>query len=459
MRVILADLKTSECLIVKDTVAGGYGSRFVPFSKVTSIYCYFKQRRLDLPSIQMGYLAAILLGHGHDVAVTHDAIPAGDVALVLSSLVDYRRETEWADEARQRGIRVGFVGLACSKMPELFRDHADFLIMGEPEAAASRLACGERLTGQTTSPPVADLDSLPFPRWELLRGTGRTWGQTQRRRFPVLASRGCTEFCTYCPHRILAGYRSRSVRNVADELEQLCDRYPRPHIVFRDPLFTHDRDRCLSLCDEILSRGLGLSFDCETRLDGLDDDLLVVLRRAGMRAVSFEVETVAPETLRRVGRRPIPEPHQRAVIDACHRLDIMTVGYYVFGFLQDDWSTISATIEYSIALGTTFAQFKVLTPYPGTPMWKQFAPLVFERDWQQFNGYTPTFRHPNVTPEDLRFLLGAAYARFYARPGWLVNYWNLREFLSNALLHRMDRKVLQWHAEKEISVVSRAAEC
>jgi radical SAM superfamily enzyme YgiQ (UPF0313 family) len=137
----------------------------------------------------------------------------------------------------------------------------------------------------------------------------------------------------------------------------------------------------------------------------------------------------------------------------------MTVGYYVFGFLQDDWSTISATIEYSIALGTTFAQFKVLTPYPGTPMWKQFAPLVFERDWQQFNGYTPTFRHPNVTPEDLRFLLGAAYARFYARPGWLVNYWNLREFLSNALLHRMDRKVLQWHAEKEISVVSRAAEC
>ncbi len=92
MRAILADLKASECVIAKDTVAGGYGSRFVPFSKVTNVYCYFKRRRLDLPSIQVGYLAAILSGHGHNVASTRDGIPAGDVALVLSSLVDYRIE-------------------------------------------------------------------------------------------------------------------------------------------------------------------------------------------------------------------------------------------------------------------------------------------------------------------------------------------------------------------------------
>jgi len=41
--------------------------------------------------------------------------------------------------------------------------------------------------------------------------------------YPLLASRGCPEFCTYCPHRILAGYRARSIANIADELERLCE--------------------------------------------------------------------------------------------------------------------------------------------------------------------------------------------------------------------------------------------
>jgi anaerobic magnesium-protoporphyrin IX monomethyl ester cyclase len=453
MRVILADLKGLEGVVAKDTVAGGYGSRLVPFSRVTAVYAYFKHRRLDVPSIQMAYLASIFSRHGHEVSFTRDRIPPGDLALVLSSLVDYRSETAWADEARRRGIRVGFVGLACSKMPELFRDHADFLILGEPEDAALRLAAGAGLSGLSPSLPISDLDSLPFPRWDLLGETGGG------RRLPVLASRGCPEFCTYCPHRILAGYRSRSVNNVADELKLLCERFSRPFIVFRDPLFTQDRERCGEICDQILSRGLSLTFDCETRLDALDEDLLRQLRRAGLRAVNFGVEAIDKETLRRVARKPIPEPHQRAIIDACHRLGIRTVAYYVFGFLQDDWDTVAATIDYSIALRTTMAQFKLLTPYPGTPLWKQFAPLVFEQDWQKFDGYTPTFQHPSLKTEDLRFLLGAAYARFYVRPGWLVNYFNLRGLLSQALLERMDRKVLRWHSEIEMSLVSRAAEC
>lgn len=436
----------------KDTVVGGYGSRLLPFSRVTRVYCYFKKRRFDLPSIQMGYLAAIFARQGHEVVFTRGAIPTGDLALVLSSLVDYRHESLWADEARRRGIRVGFVGLAASKMPDLFRRHADFLIDGEPEEAASRLASGEELNGVCPSAPVADLDALPFPRWDLLR-------DARPRRFPVLASRGCTEFCTYCPHRILAGYRPRSVNNIADELEQLCDRYPRPRVIFRDPLFTRDRARCLALCGEIRSRGLELKFECETRLDMLDPELLREMRGAGLSTVAFGVETVERETLKRAGRRPIPEPHQRAVVDACHELGIITVAYYVFGFLRDDWRTIAATIEYSIALGSTFAQFKLLTPYPGTPMWQQFAGIVTETDWEKFDGYSAVFSHPNLKPEELRFLLGAAYARFYARPGFLVNYWRLRDLLSDALTERLDRKVLEWHAEKEISLVSRAAEC
>ena len=151
---------------------------------------------------------------------------------------------------------------------------------------------------------------------------------------PVLASRSCPEFCTYCPHRIQARYRARSVANVLEELQYLQDTRGRLHIVFRDPLFSQDRDRVLALCDGMRSRALRHTFECETRLDRLDNALLETMHRAGLRAMSFGVESLASATLKRVGRRPIPEAHQRAVLARCRELGIVTAAFYVFGFLR-----------------------------------------------------------------------------------------------------------------------------
>src|SRR5438132_4437198 len=135
-----------------------------------------------------------------------------------------------------------------------------------------RLAQVEIPSGITISEQINDLDALPFPRWDLVsEGHGWKYGIKWSSRpvgggFPLLASRGCPEFCTYCPHRILADHRGRSVMNIVDELQELCERYPRPYVVFRDPLFTEERDRCLALADEIAARGLSMRFECETRL-------------------------------------------------------------------------------------------------------------------------------------------------------------------------------------------------
>src|SRR4051812_40743228 len=373
MRVLLVDLPARDGVVSKDTVVGGYGSRLLPFSRVTQVISLLKRHMHNVPSVQLAYLSGILAQYGHDVVWSRGEIAEADVAIVLSSLVDHTHETAWADMARGRGIRVGFVGLTVSKLPELFREHADFLIIGEPEAAIQRMARGERLDGVCASEAISDLDALPFPRWDLASAPGRWTLPFTARPFgggiPVLASRGCPEFCTYCPHRILAGHRSRSVRSIADELEALCGEFARPYVIFRDPLFSNDRNRVLELADEIHGRGLDLRFECETRLDRLDVDLLEVMRGAGLRAISFGVESVSPDILKRVGRRPTPEAHQRTIVEWCRQHGVVTAGFYVLGFLQDDWSSIAATIDYAIDLGSTVAQFKLLTPYPATPLW------------------------------------------------------------------------------------------
>jgi anaerobic magnesium-protoporphyrin IX monomethyl ester cyclase len=464
MRVVLADLESQRGFVSKDTVVGGYGSRLDPFSRVTRIISYFKKQFHDVPSVQMAYIAAILARGGHDVRWTRGEILDGDVALVLSSLVDYKSETAWADRMRERGVTVGFTGIAASKMPELFADHCDFIVNGEPEAAVMRLARGIVPHGTVVSEPIEDLDSLPFPRWDLVTADRRAVGFNWFTRpvgggYPLLASRGCPEFCTYCPHRILAGYRARSVGNIADELERLCDQHPRPYVIFRDPLFTEQRERCVALCDEILARGLSLTFEAETRLDRLDVELLDTLHAAGLRATSFGVESLDPATLKKSGRRPIPHEHQRKIIAHCRKIGIVTAAFYVLGFLQDDWHSIAATIDYSTDLGSTYAQFKILTPYPGTPMFKQLEPLLTETDWEKFDGYTPTYRHPNLTERELRFLLGAAYTRFYVRPSYLANFLKIQNSVIREWVTRMDRHVYDRHTREEIADFSRPAAC
>src|SRR5205085_6553062 len=96
--VIIADLRAKHGSVSKDTVAGGYGSRFYGDSFATRFAKNIRRVFLNLPSIHTGYLAAIFAHAGHKVIVTRDDRPLdGDLALVLTSLVDYRHEREWAE--------------------------------------------------------------------------------------------------------------------------------------------------------------------------------------------------------------------------------------------------------------------------------------------------------------------------------------------------------------------------
>ena len=121
--------------------------------------------------------------------------------------------------------------------------------------------------------------------------------------------------------------------------------------------------------------------------------------------------------------------------------------------------SIAHTIDYAIQLGSTFAQFKILTPYPGTPLWKQMKPLVYEQDWEKFDGFTPTFNHPNLTAHELMFLLGAAYSRFYIRPTFVANHLGIQSTVIRDVLTRLDTHVFARQARREILIASRAVSC
>jgi radical SAM superfamily enzyme YgiQ (UPF0313 family) len=175
--------------------------------------------------------------------------------------------------------------------------------------------------------------------------------------------------------------------------------------------------------------------------------------------MSFGVEAVSPQILKKVGRRPIPEAHQRAMITKCRQLGIVTAAFYVFGFLEDTRESITASIEYAAELGSTVAQFKILTPYPGTPLFKRMEPLLTERDWERYDGFTPTFNHPNLTQDQLKYLLGAAYTRFYMRPSYVTNYLRITAPQVREFVGHLDARVTRLHARRENAEISRLVSC
>ena len=280
MRVVLADLKSNRGFVSKDTVVGGYGSRLDPFSRVTTVMAYLKQQFHDVPSVHMAYIAAILARAGHEVSWTRGEMVDGDVALVLSSLVDHKNETAWADGMRARGVKVGFIGITASKMPELFADHCDFILNGEPEAAVMRLAQGE--IAQRDGHQRADQRSR-FAAVSAVgsghRGSPQARGQVVHRGrsaaaircSPAAAARSSARIARTGSSRAIARVRSRTSRTSWSG----CATSIRGRTSSSAIRCSANSGSGVSSCaTRSAARGLTLTFEAETRLDRLDTDLL-----------------------------------------------------------------------------------------------------------------------------------------------------------------------------------------
>jgi hypothetical protein len=104
------------------------------------------------------------------------------------------------------------------------------------------------------------------------------------------------------------------------------------------------------------------------------------------------------------------------------------------------------------------AQFKILTPYPGTPLFKRMQSTITEKDWERFDGFTPTFTHPSLTHAELRFLLGNAYTQYYMRPSFLTNYLRIRAPRVRTFAESLDARVRRRHA-REVALMERSLSC
>ncbi len=233
------------------------------------------------------------------------------------------------------------------------------------------------LRGRTTF-----LDGLPFLDRELV------YRKTHLRDFPMrsfMSSRGCPFECTYCfEPKFNQIYRGKgpifnrfSVRRMCEELKELKERWPTQFIKFYDDMFFVSKkiDPWLEEFAEVYPQEVGLPFFCLTRCNVLTEEILLLLKRAGLHSLTMSIEAGDDYIRDQVIKRHMTREEIHKAFDLCHKHGIVTFANSILGIpvrpdimAQQGKTPLDYDIEsldLNLRCRVTFGEFGTAYPYPG----------------------------------------------------------------------------------------------
>lgn len=270
-------------------------------------------------------------------------------------------------------------------------------------------------------PFIENLDSLPFPAHHILPLDAlKRMGKVI---FPLMTSRGCVYWCDFCSTVRMFGraYRMRSAANVVDEMEMIHNKYGIKQMTFYDDAFSVDRKRVMDICKELHARKLDLIWDCGTRVDMIDRELLQTMKKAGCIAVWLGVESGSQPILASM-HKGIKLNQTRQAYKIAQEVGLITIANVVIGFPGETEQTIRQTINFVKELNPDDVGFYVATPYPGTPLYEQVKKKGWLKvtDFNKYDTAKPTFETPWLSMEKIAEIRYKAYQEYYLRLGYVL---------------------------------------
>jgi anaerobic magnesium-protoporphyrin IX monomethyl ester cyclase len=383
---------------------------------------------------------------------THIFMATSSAAILYEKKVVAKRIKEVVPDAT-----IASVGDTIPHLPEVMGPPIDVAIIGEAERTCRRICGGDQLrdipgimylekgklkiNAKAELLTPQELEGLPFPNWSLLNYKLFTYYPllSVAPVVPILSSRGCPYACGYCSYSKNMGgrWRARTAQNVVDELENNVLQYGIKGVFFRDPLFSLDQERVREMCRLLLSRGLRIRFVFETRPELLTRQLVDELYTAGCRAINLGIEDIHPKVLRSVGRKPVDIQHITRIVGYAERRGIRITCFFILGLPDSTRKLVEETVAFSIALNPSHAEYKVLTPYPGTEVYR----LAKRRGWIQkegfgeLGGYTSVMRiSDELDPDYLNRASSEAFSKFYFRGSYFLREIYRGTFFSKSIM-------------------------
>jgi radical SAM superfamily enzyme YgiQ (UPF0313 family) len=247
-----------------------------------------------------------------------------------------------------------------------------------------------RIIENPTRPLLDDLNKIPSPYLT------KTLDMSKIPKLELETSRGCLFRCTYCVwcelyHKI----RFFSEKRVIDELKMAVD-YGIDNVVFYDAIFSVPHI-IRKLCKRIAEEKIKISFDAFLRPELVNDKMLDILEKAGMRSAEIGVQSFNPETLRRINR-PTHIGKIKESFDLVHRRGIQIICDMIIGLPAETYESAKKGIDTAHSFkGTTVRTF-ILQLLPGSQLWNKSKELglEYQHDPPYLITSTPTFSRDEI---------------------------------------------------------------
>lgn len=429
----------------------------MPTTAVTLVYPYFQPSNdnsiFRFPPLGLGYIAAHLKKYNLTVELVDctflsqkealERIRRSDPKIIgISTMFSMKSKAlEFAKALRNNCELLVAGGPLPTSNPECFQSEFDVVVLGEGEETMLELVQkaekGEdfakvkgiqyrtKNTGKVKRTPprefIKNLDSIPFPARDLFdneayqRHYKQNFGYTTT---SVMTSRGCPFTCDFCSRPVFGNrFRTRSAENIVDEVEKVQELgYDR--IWFADDCFTLNRKRLIDICDEITRRGIGISWECLSRVDTIDSETATKMREAGCIRLYFGIESGNDQVLRLMQKQITTNQARRAVITAKHS-GIQVGAFFIIGYPNETDQTILDTVKFASSLPLDYLSFTMPYPIPGTPLYERVKDKMTVNDWEEpKNPHLIKHKllyHSDFSETKLKFAILKAKAQFILR--------------------------------------------
>lgn len=355
-------------------------------------------------------------------------------------------------------LPIIFVGGHVAALPErtLEEEPCDFVCDGEGPYTLYELASALKLRSpnfskvrglvyhdqgkivhNASAPLVMDLDNeMQWVAWNLLpvkKYIAHNWHcfgrfETRNSYASIYTSLGCPFSCDFCciqaPFRQGAmtskpTYRLLSPQSVLSQLNVLVNDYGITNIKFADELFVYDKDHVKSICEGIISRGYDLNIWAYVRIDTWSPSMLELMQKAGIRWLAPGIES-GSQRVRKDMHKNFKQDKAIGAVEAFKQHGINTIGNFLVGLPEDDFSTMRQTLDFAKDLNCEFINLYCAMAYPGSKLYQRAIDdkLPLPDTW---NGYS---QHAyDALPLPTKYISGQEVLKF-RDAAWMEYFTN-----------------------------------
>jgi radical SAM superfamily enzyme YgiQ (UPF0313 family) len=278
-------------------------------------------------------------------------------------------------------------------------------------------------------PPIADLDTLPFPAYHAFKMEHYTNLQPATdavdgaKSFSVMTSRGCPYRCT--PESVLAEWQHLVHNMGAQEIGVLDD---------SANIQVNRLEKMADLFIEHEVNHVPWIFVNGIRANLATTELLGKLKKAGLKRTAFGVESGDPDILLSIDKK-IDHDTIRQAFKNAKTVGLETIGFFIIGLPGETEESMERTIRFACEVDPLVANFSMMTPYPGTKVYeiaKRQGRLLLD-DWEDYVFFDGRARYElgDMTAELIERKWKEAYRRFYLRPHRIVMTLTRKDFWLN----------------------------